>query len=120
MRRPPTDVIHIRRENDRRAYNNSLYLDSLSRLVFVVISCFSVRRCESVMAADIRRSKFARKIRIENLYVRQFLAEMLGTFILVVGSFLPLDEAISSRPVFLVVSGRKADGRTGGNAFGAS
>ena len=32
--------------------------------------------------------------------------------------FLPLDEAIASRAVFVIVSG--SDGRTDGNAFGAS
>ena len=33
-------------------------------------------------------------------------------------SFLPLDEAIASRAVFVIVSG--SDGRADGNAFGAS
>ena len=32
--------------------------------------------------------------------------------------FLPLDEAVATRAVFVIVSG--SDGRTGGNAFGAS
>ena len=32
--------------------------------------------------------------------------------------FLPLDEAVASRMVFVIVS--KSDGRTGGHAFGAS
>ena len=32
--------------------------------------------------------------------------------------FLPLDEAVASRAIFVIVSG--LDGRAGGNAFGAS
>ena len=53
------------------------------------------------------------------------------SFVLLLGSFtiklktvhsddmlLPLYEAIASRAVFVIVSG--SDGRTGGNAFGAS
>ena len=36
--------------------------------------------------------------------------------------FLPLDEAIASRAVFVIVSGSggRTDGRADGNAFGAS
>ena len=33
-------------------------------------------------------------------------------------TFLPLDEAIASRAVFVIVSG--SDGQAGGNAFGTS
>ena len=39
-------------------------------------------------------------------------------FVVVFLSILPLDEAIASRAVFVIVSG--SDGRTDGKAFGAS
>ena len=40
----------------------------------------------------------------------------------VITAFLPVDEAIASRVVFVIVSGSdgRADGLTGGNAFGPS